>query len=668
MGPMGGPPMFGTAQQKLPKPKSLKEVPGWLGKLLGGFFKRLFYIFKLVWETRPWILFFMCTMSILSGVLPIISALISKNLINALVDAASGTLEKGFSVILSLLVLTFAFTFVTRMISSIDSFVTRLAGELVSSHIRVKIMVKAKELDLASFDRPEFYEKLENANQEAGRRPIQILSSTFSLVSNIISMISFIAVLAAVSPWSSVIIIVLSLPSAIVNFIYRRKNVMYMRRRSKDRRQMDYFSGLMVNKDMVKEVRMLDLGDTLINKFRDVFARYFGGLRRLIVGEGAWNMGLTALTTTVNCILFLTIAKQVYDGTLTVGDYTLYTGALNSIAGAVTALISTTAGIYEGTLFIDNMIAFIDEPVTVRSPAPELMAPPITHGIGHSLRFENVCFAYPGSDHQVLTDINFEMKSGETSVLVGLNGAGKTTLLKLLMRLYDPTSGTIYLDGRDIRTYDLRDYYDLFGIVFQDFGKYAVTVRENITYGDIHREQSEDNIRKAAEQGDATAFIERLPDQYDTPLMRIFEPNGKELSIGQWQKIAIARAFYSSSDILILDEPTASLDAIAEQEIYDQFDALRKGKTAIFVSHRLSSATTASQIIVLKNGRVAEIGSHAELMRAGGEYCHLFTVQASRYIAGDIKPEPVEEPAHPEGGPRRRPDRPHHHPDDTFEQ
>ena len=206
---MGGPPMFGTAQQKLPKPKSLKEVPGWLGKLLGGFFKRLFYIFKLVWETRPWILFFMCTMSILSGVLPIISALISKNLINALVDAASGTLEKGFSVILSLLVLTFAFTFVTRMISSIDSFVTRLAGELVSSHIRVKIMVKAKELDLASFDRPEFYEKLENANQEAGRRPIQILSSTFSLVSNIISMISFIAVLAAVSPWSSVIIIVL---------------------------------------------------------------------------------------------------------------------------------------------------------------------------------------------------------------------------------------------------------------------------------------------------------------------------------------------------------------------------------------------------------------------------------------------------------------------------
>ena len=594
---------------------------------------RSFYIFRLVWETRPWILFFMCVMSVLSGVLPIVSALISKNLINALVAAAGGALEKGFSVILSLLALTFTFTFITRMITSVDAFVTRLAGELVTNHIRVKIMTKARELDLASFDRPEFYEKLENANQEAGRRPIQILSSSFHLISNVISMISFIAVLAAVSPWSSVIIIVLSLPSAIVNFIYRRKNVIYMRRRSKDRRQMDYFSGLMVNKDMVKEVRMLDLGDTLIAKFQEVFRRYFAGMRRLIFGEGAWNAGLSAVSTAVNCLLFLSIAYQVYEGALTVGDYTLYTGALNSIASAVAALISTTAGIYEGTLFIDNMIAFMDEPVTLKTRAGALPPPSIERGVGHSLRFDHVSFSYPGAAREVLSDVSFTLNAGETTVLVGLNGAGKTTLLKLLMRLYDPTGGTIYLDGKDIRTYELREYYDLFGIVFQDFGKYAVTVRENIAYGDIRREPDDQSIRRAAEMGNADGFIEKLPDGYDTPLMRIFEPNGTELSIGQWQKMAIARAFYSRSDILILDEPTASLDAIAEQEIYNQFDALRKGKTAIFVSHRLSSATTASKILVLQNGRVVEDGTHAELMATGGEYSRLFTVQASRYIA-----------------------------------
>lgn len=633
MGPIGmppGPPPDLQKKMRIPPPKQLREVPAYLTKLIGVFFKRWLYIFRLVWETRKWILFAMCAMSILSGLLPIVSALVAKHLINTLVSAAGGTLDAGFSAILSLLILTFACTFATRMINSVSNFMTRLASELVTSHIRVKIMDKAKMLDLASFDRPEFYEKLENANREAGHRPVQILKSSFSLVSSIISMVSFIAVLAAVSPWSSVIIILLSLPSAIVNFVYRRKNVLYMRRRSKDRREMDYFSGLMVNKDMVKEIRMLDLGDTLTQKFQTVFKRYFTGLRRLILGEGAWETSLTALSAAVNCLLFLSIAYQVYGGTLTVGDYTLYTGALNAIASAVAALISTTAGIYEGTLFIDNMIAFMAEPVTLKTVSGALPA-----DCGHTLQFDHVSFTYPGAAHEVLSDVNFTLNAGETTVLVGLNGAGKTTLLKLLMRLYDPTGGVIYLDGKDIRTYDLRAYYDLFGIVFQDFGKYALSVRENIAFGDIHRESTSDAIRQAAEAANAEAFINRLPDGYETPLTRMFEPNGIEPSIGQWQKMAIARAFYSRSDILILDEPTAALDAIAEQEIYNQFDALRKGKTAIFVSHRLSCAREASKILVLQNGRVIEDGSHAELMQAGGEYARLFTVQASRYLSDD---------------------------------
>lgn len=633
-GPMGRPPSDELRKKmRTPPPKSFGDVPRYLKELIGGFFYRLFYIFRLVWETKPWILILMLLMSVMSGVLPIIGALIGKELINSLVDAAGGKLSGGFSVVVRLLIYQFAYLFAVRLISTVNGIITRIAGELVTNHIRVKIMKKAQDIDLADFDRPEFYERLENANREAGNRPIQILNSSFSFFSTVISMVSFVVVLAAVSRWASVLIIVLSIPSGVVNFIYRRKNVMYMRHRSKDRRQMDYFSGLTVNKDMVKEIRVLDMGDTLLNKFLDVFKRYFAGLKKLIYGEGAWTTGLTIVNTSVNCALFLWIAYKVFNGELSVGDYSLYTGALNSIASGVASIISTTASIYEGTLFIENMITFMKEKKTIVS----LLAKPerLTRHIGHKIEFENVSFAYPGSERLVLKNISFTLNPGESSVLVGLNGAGKTTLLKLLTRLYDPTEGRILLDGVDIRNFDVKEYYELFGIIFQDFGKYAVTVRENIAYGDVRRPVVQREVENAAEQSNAKGFIEKLPDTYATPLMKFFEPNGVELSIGQWQKLAIARAFYGNSDILILDEPTASLDAIAEQEIFNQFDALRKGKTTIFVSHRLSSATTASKIIVLKDGQIVEQGRHAELMRAGGEYCRLFTTQASRYISGE---------------------------------
>ena len=232
----------------------------------------------------------------------------------------------------------------------------------------------------------------------------------------------------------------------------------------------------------------------------------------------------------------------------------------------------------------------------------------------------------------VIRVVNLTLREGETAVLVGLNGAGKTTLIKLITRLYDPTEGAIYLDGRDIRDYDLKDLYRMFGIIFQDFGKYAFSVKENIAFGDMSKELSEDDIMLAAKQSNSQAFIEKLPDGYETPLMRYFEDNGMELSIGQWQKLAIARAFYSDSDILILDEPTASLDPMAEQEIFNQFDTLRRDKTTIFVSHRLSSATTASKIIFLEDGTIVEEGTHRELMELGGKYHELFTTQAKRYI------------------------------------
>ncbi len=619
-------------REKEPLPKNLKEARQYVRRVWGSFFKRLFYIYSLVWETRKWIFFALLGFAVISGFLPVLGAFISATLLDKIAYVIEAKPENGLSIVIPFLVLQFGYTFLNSLISSASSVVNRIASELVSNHIKLKICNKAKEVDLKSFDMPEFYEKLENANREAGNRPMQILSSSLSVVSTIISAVSFVVILWAVSPIAPFIVIAISIPSAIVNFKYRKKNVWYMRWHSKERRQMQYYSDLIVNKDMVKEVKLFNLADGFLDKYKAAFNKYFGGMKKLIYQENIIHMGLSVISVGGMCILYIMIANGVINGdNFSIGDYSMFTGALNSISNSFSSLIGTTVAIYEGTLFIDNMITFMNEKQTV---APTLAEPAhVQKHVEHEIRLENVGFRYPGMDHDVLHDINLTIKSGDSIVLVGLNGAGKTTLIKLLTRLYDPTEGTIYLDGRDIREYDTDELYSLFGIIFQDFGKYAVSVKENIAFGDVSEPIDEDRIRKAAKESNANSFIDSFEDGYDTQLMRYFETTGKELSGGQWQKLAVARAFYGDSDVLILDEPTASLDAIAEQEIFNQFEELRQGKLTVFVSHRLSSAVRASQIVVLSEGTILEKGTHAELIKKGGVYHDLFITQAERYIA-----------------------------------
>lgn len=667
MNPGFGPPFSNRdmiEKLKEPKPKSLKEVPSYLKKVIGGFFSRLFYIIKLVWEARPFLLFLMVFMAIFDGIMPVVGSLISANLLNQLYKVLTHLETLGepasFSIILNPLLLQFGFLFFRSLVSNINNIINRTSSEIVTNHIKLKIMNKAKELDISSFDMPDFYERLENANREASTRPIHVLNSTFSIVSVVISIISYIVILSAVSWWASLVTIAFAIPSAIITFKYRRKNFMYMRRNSKERRQLSYYSDLTINKTTVKEVRLFDLNDTFVDKYNDVFAKYYSGHKKLITAEGIWHIILSFLSTTINCLLFLFIANGVRIGTIAeIGQYSLYSGALNSISGGINTLISTSSTIYEGTLFIENMIIFMNEKKHIVA-LDEKNTEPVKRGSGHTIEFKNVSFAYPGTEAKILKNVSFKLEPGDTAVLVGLNGAGKTTLIKLLTRLYDPTEGTIYFDGKDIRTYDPAELYKVFGIIFQDFGKYAFTAGENIAFGEIYREIEAKAIRHAASQSGADDFIEKLPDKYDTPLMRIFEQSGLDLSIGQWQKLSIARAFYRNSDILILDEPTASLDPMAEQEIYNQFDELSKDKTTVFVSHRLSSATTADKIIVLKYGEIIEMGRHDELMAAKGEYYTLFSTQAKRYLASDIDVEnmmPSPEEEHRKG---RHHHMPHH--------
>ncbi|MBQ8207792.1 MAG: ABC transporter ATP-binding protein [Clostridia bacterium] len=601
----------------------------------------MIYIVKLVWETGPWIMIVMSLIALFQGVMPIISSYISRYLLNALQTGFDkyDTLGEFFSFsysadsVLFLLIFMFGWRILNSIIGQINTAVLRISGENIVKCVKVRIMKKARELDISAFDQPAFYEKLENANREAGHRPIQILNSTFLVVSTVIKLISYVVILSTAPGlwWASIVMVLVSIPSAVINFTFRRKNFFYMRWKSKERRQMNYYSDIMVNKDIAKEVRIFGLADSFIGEFNQVYQVYYAGIKKLVLTENAWHVSIAVLSAVINCVFFAAIAFMVLTGKILIGDYTLYTDSLTSIASNVASLISTSASIYEGTLFIDNLISFMDEKQSV-VPLDEKKPEKVNHGEPHTIEFCNVSFAYPGTDRPVIRNVNLKFSPGETVVLVGLNGAGKTTLIKLLTRLYDPTEGVILLDGKDIRSYDVKEVYKTFGIIFQDFGKYAVTVSENIAFGNVERELDPEKVKYAAAQADATDYISHLPNGFDTPLMRHFEQNGTELSIGQWQKLAIARAFYSENDILILDEPTASLDAIAEQEIFNQFDQLRRDKMSIFVSHRLSSATIASKIVVLEYGAVVEEGTHKELMEKKGKYYELFSTQAKRYI------------------------------------
>lgn len=636
---MGPPPAPGQYQyQKVAPPASPRDFFRFLGEILGGFFSRLFYVFRLVWESGPVFLFLMSFVALFNGVMPLLGALISKEILNRLQDVITETaLGTVFdihafwgSMVLLLLIFFFVYKILNKVVSRLSHAVTRMAGERVVRHVKVQIMQKAQSLDLASFDLPAFYEKLENANREAGTRPVTILSSTFEVISTVISLVGYIVILARALPVAAVAIAVAAIPSAVVNFIYRRKNVAYLRNRSVDRRQMNYYAELTVNKDMAKEIRMYDLGGELTDRYNSVFGRYYKGLKRLIIRENIWQVIFAVISAVLNCFFFALIAYGVFRGQFMIGDYSLYTGALTSIASNVTTLITTSATIYEGTLFIDNLLSFLKEKETV---VPRLDPPEKpTHGCVHTIELRNVSFCYPGTERPVIDGINLTLRPGETVALVGLNGAGKTTLIKLLTRLYDPTGGEILLDGKDLRDYDVKELHRLFGIIFQDFGKYAATVEENIRFGNLYRDAGRAEAESAAKQAGADEFIEKLSSGYDTQLMRYFDRTGTELSGGQWQKLSIARAFYSSADILILDEPTASLDPMAEQEIFRRFDELRGDKTTIFVSHRLSSATIASKIVVLENGKVVEEGTHHQLMEKNGKYALLFRTQAQRYL------------------------------------
>ena len=460
---------------RVPPPKSIKEVPDYLKKTVGATFSRLFYIFRLVWETQPFLLIYMMFMAIFNGVMPLVGTFITANLLAKVVLSFTEPVN-----LITPLVLQFSYMFLNTITNSVNSIVVRLAGEKVTNHVKVKIMQKAKTLDVASFDMPDFYERLENANREAGIRPVSILRSSFDLISKLISIVSYFSVLVVIltqlpkiSILFFVVYLVLTIISAAIAFAYRRKNHAYMWHRSIDRRQMVYYNNLMVNKDLVKEIRLFDLSDLLIGRYNNVFAGYFKGMRKIILQEGVWNVIMSLLTIVMNGFLFFMIATNVRQ----IGDYSVYTGALNSISSGLATVISTVATIYEGSLFIDNMILFMKEEQTVK-PITDTPAFPVTK-CGHTIELKNVSFrVYAELSRDLRTEANTSSTSSQVTYI---------PLYSRNLTYYGKVKGECLIDGRtDVWYYcKYSAEKEYFGYVYSDFCDELTQIIDNteqVTY------------------------------------------------------------------------------------------------------------------------------------------------------------------------------------------
>ncbi|HEY9143288.1 MAG TPA: ABC transporter ATP-binding protein, partial [Arenimonas sp.] len=568
-------------------------------------------------------------LTLVGGLLPAGIAYVGALIVDAVV-AASSAVAAGDAVAMAPVfwlialeaVLVMAMAGAQRGISLCQSLLRAQLGQRVN----VMILEKALTLQLAHFEDSEFYDKLTRARREASSRPLSLVTRTFGLAQNGISLVSYGVLLAQFSPWAVAVLLLAGLPAFLAETKFSGDAFRLFRWRSPETRMQMYLETVLAREDHAKEVKLYGLGPLLLGRYRDIFHTLYREDRKLAIRRDGWGFVLGLIGTVTLYAAYGWIALTTVVGRITLGQMTMYFMLFRQGQSAVAAILSAIGGMYEDNLYLSTLYDYLDTPVPAstgtarRGPDPD-----------DGIRFESVSFTYPGAEAPALQDIDLHIRPGESLALVGQNGSGKTTLIKLLTRLYDPDQGRILLDGRDLREWDEATLRQRVGVIFQDFARYQMRVGENIGVGDVGHFEDRQRWQDAADRGMATPFIDDLPGGFDTQLGKWFR-DGRELSGGQWQKIALARAFMrSSADILVLDEPTAAMDAEAEATIFEHFRKLTTNRIAILISHRFSTVRMADQIIVIQDGRIIERGSHEALMAQDGHYAHLFKLQAQGY-------------------------------------
>lgn len=578
----------------------------------------------LVWETSPLLTIALGVLTLITGLLPASIAYVGKWLVDSVVAAIQDdSFDQAVWFWLSLEALLVAAMAASQTVLNICNSLLRAQ---LGQRVNVMILEKTQELELAQLEDSEFYDRLTRARREASSRPLSLVQKTFGVIQNGIAIISFSGLLFAFSPWAVLLLVVGGLPAFFAEARFAGQAFRLFRWRSPETREMMYLESVLAREDYTKEVKLFGLGSTLLARYKKIFAKIFREDRALTIKRGWWAFGLGLLGTVALYGAFAWVVLATVAGQLSLGEMTMYMLVFKQGQSAVSASLTSINGMYEDHLYLSSLYEFLEQPIPGRSGTLTEGASP-----GGGLEIVDLSFSYPGSRQLALDSVSLTLRPGSSLALVGENGSGKTTLTKLIAGLYELESGDIRLDGSSLRDWDQRALQDRIGVIFQDYARYQWLVGHNIGAGDVTAFEAEARWQAAAEKGLADEFIQTLPAGYRTQLGRWFK-DGRELSGGQWQKIALARAFMrESADILILDEPTAAMDAKSEAEIFRHIQSMASEQILILISHRFSTVRQADQIAVMDRGRIIELGSHDELMTLGGQYATLFELQAAAY-------------------------------------